>query len=110
MSTQNEKSSAGISISDSNEQVKEKSTKIQIVPNWQRVLKTYSFWVMVASVLLSFIEQVLPYMGLVEPMMTGTAYGITMFVLNVSAILFRMIKQRKLWEYPIKEESKDGVS
>ena len=71
--------------------------KLQIIPNWRKVLLTYSFWTMVASILLSFVEQVLPYLGLIEPTMSTTAYGITVFCLNLSAVIFRMIKQKKLW-------------
>lgn len=74
------------------------SKKLQIIPNWRKVLLTYSFWTMIASILLSFIEQVLPYLGLIEPTMSTTAYGITVFCLNLSAVIFRMIKQKKLWK------------
>lgn len=73
--------------------------KLEIIPNWRHVLMTYSFWTMVASVLLSLVEQVLPFLGLLEPTMSTTVYGITMFCLNVSAVVFRMIKQRKLWVF-----------
>ena len=73
--------------------------KLAVVPNWRKVLKTWSFWCYVSSVLLTFIEQILPVMGLLEPTMTVQTYGLIMFGLNASGILFRFIKQRKLWTY-----------
>lgn len=81
-------------------------TKIVLVPNWKKVLKTYSFWIGIASVLLTLLEQVLPFVGLLEPTMSAATYGITMFVLNVSAVVFRMIKQKKLW---LPDEEKPNV-
>lgn len=82
--------------------------KVELVPNWRKVLFTYSFWTMVASVVLSFIEQVLPFFGLLEPTMSTAAYGITLFCLNLSAVIFRMIKQKKLWSIP-EEQANDQV-
>lgn len=73
--------------------------KLTVVPNWRKVLKTWSFWCYVASVLLTFIEQILPYMGMLEPTMTVQTYGLVMFALNGSGILFRFIKQKRLWTY-----------
>jgi len=73
--------------------------KLTVVPNWRKVLKTWSFWCYVASVLLTFIEQILPYMGLLEPTMTVQTYGLLIFGLNASGILFRFIKQKRLWSY-----------
>jgi hypothetical protein len=72
-------------------------TKLTIVPNWRKVLKTYSFWTTIASALLSLVEIILPFFSLLEPTMSVATYGICMFVLNVSAALFRLIKQHKLW-------------
>ena len=75
------------------------SKKLTVVPNWRKVLKTWSFWCYVASVLLTFIEQILPFMGLLEPTMTTQTYGLVMFALNASGIFFRFIKQKRLWTY-----------
>lgn len=72
-------------------------TKLQLVPNWSKVLRTYSFWIMVASALLSLVEVILPFFSLLEPTMSVATYGICMFTLNVSAAVFRLIKQHKLW-------------
>lgn len=77
-------------------------TKLQLVPNWKKVLRTYSFWVMVASALLTLVEIVLPFFSLLEPTMSVSAYGVCTFVLNVSAPILRLIKQHKLW--PQEEE------
>lgn len=81
-----------------------KDKKLQVVPNWKQVLFTYSFWTNIASVLLTLVEQILPFFGLLEPTMSVATYGICMFCLNVSAVVFRMIKQKKLWQT---EEPKD---
>lgn len=72
-------------------------TKLSLVPNWSKVIRTYSFWIMVASALLSLVEVILPFFSLLEPTMSVAAYGVSMFVLNVSAAVFRLIKQHKLW-------------
>lgn len=80
-------------------------TKLTLVPNWKKVLKTYSFWTTVLSALLSLVEIILPFFSLLEPTMSVAAYGTSMFVLNVSAAIFRMIKQHKLWQ----PEDKDNV-
>lgn len=82
------------------------STKITLVPNWRKVLKTYSFWTTVVSALLSLVEVILPFFSLLEPTMSVATYGVCMFTLNVSAAVFRMIKQHKLWQ---PEEDKDNV-
>lgn len=81
-----------------------KQIKGRVVPNWRQVLFTYSFWTNIASVLLTLIEQILPFFGMLEPTMSVATYGICMFCLNVSAVVFRMIKQKKLWQ---KEDSGD---
>lgn len=79
-------------------------TKLQIVPNWKSVFFTWSFCFHFASVLLTFIEQLLPYVGLLESTMTPHTYAILMFVLNGLGLLSRFIKQRNLWAYqPPKE-------
>lgn len=80
-------------------------TKLTLVPNWRKVLKTYSFWTTIASALLSLVEVVLPFFSLLEPTMSVATFGICMFTLNVSAAVFRMIKQHKLWQ---PEEGKDA--
>lgn len=70
---------------------------LTIVPNWRKVLLTYSFWIGVVSILLTLVEQILPFVGLLEPTMSAATYGIVMFCLNVSAVVFRLVKQHKLW-------------
>lgn len=80
-------------------------TKLTIVPNWRKVLKTYSFWTTVASALLGLVEVILPFFSLLEPTMSVATFGICMFTLNVSAAVFRMIKQHKLWP---SEDASDG--
>lgn len=72
-------------------------TKLTLVPNWSKVLRTYSFWIMIASALLSLVEVILPFFSLLEPTMSVATYGVCMFTLNVSAAVFRLIKQHKLW-------------
>lgn len=79
--------------------------KLEVVPNWKSVLLTYSFWTMVVSVLLSFVEQILPFFGLLEPTMSVATYGITVFCLNLSAVIFRLIKQKSLWKIPTQSDS-----
>lgn len=79
--------------------------KLQLVPNWKKVLFTYSFWTNILSVILTLIEVILPFFRLLEPMLTPAIYGVCMFTLNVSAAVFRLIKQKKLWP---SEDASDG--
>lgn len=85
-------------------------TKVQLVPNWRKVLKTYSFWINVSSVILTFITVILPYVGFLQPVLTVGQYGWLMFILNASAALARIIKQKKLWDYDGSEDKSDGNS
>jgi len=84
--------------------------KISVVPNWRKVLKTYSFWINVSSVVLTFITVILPYVGFLQPVLTVGQYGWMMFILNASAALARMIKQRKFWDGDVPKETGDGNS
>lgn len=77
--------------------VSSQDKKLQIVPNWRKVLFTYSFWTNILSVILTLVEVILPFFGMLEPMLTPAVYGAAMFTLNVSAAVFRLIKQKKLW-------------
>jgi len=81
-------------------------TKLAVVPNWKSVLKTYSFWFYVSSILLTLIDQILPLLSTIEPLMTGSTYVIVVFVLNSLGVVSRFIQQRKLWQY-VPEERKD---
>lgn len=81
--------------------------KLEIVPNWSKVFFTWSFAFHALSVLLTFIDQILPFLGLLEPTMTTQTYAVMMFILNGLGLLSRFIKQRKLWEYPVKEDKED---
>lgn len=66
----------------------------KIVDNWKQVLKTYSFLFHTAAVLVTLIDIVLPYMTLIQPIMTTTTYGCVMFGLNVCGGVGRFIKQQ----------------
>lgn len=83
--------------------------KLQLVPNWKQVFLTWSFAFHALSILLTFIDQILPFFSLLEPTMSVQAYAICMFVLNMAGVASRFIKQKKLWVYPL-EEPKDGSS
>ena len=73
--------------------------KLEIVPNYKSVFYTWSFWLHCSSVILTFIEQILPFFSLLEPTMTVQTYSICMFVLNGLGLLSRFIKQKSLWQY-----------
>lgn len=73
---------------------------VKVVPNWKRVFFTWSFWFHIASVLLTFIDQILPFVGLLEPTMATQTYAILMFTLNALGLLSRFIKQKNLWQLP----------
>lgn len=83
---------------------KEKCKKqLKLVSNWRKQFFTYSFWMYVAAVLLTLVEQILPFMGLLEPTMSTATYGILVFCLNLLGILLRFVKQPNL--YPEKDQS-----
>lgn len=96
-----------ITIPETAEIVKEKVSKVSIVPQWRRIFLTWSFWLHMGSVILTFIDQLLPFLGLLEPTMTTQTYALLMFTFNGLGLFARFIKQRKLWEY--KPEDKDNV-
>ena len=73
--------------------------KLEIIPNWKSVFFTWSFYFHCGSVILTFIEQILPFVGLLEPTMTTQTYAILMFVLNGLGLFSRFIKQKSLWQY-----------
>ena len=76
-----------------------KPKNLTVVPNWKSVLYTWSFWFHCGSVILTFIEQILPFFSLLEPTMTTQTYAVCMFVLNGLGLLSRFIKQKSLWAY-----------
>lgn len=75
-------------------------SKVALVPNWRKVFFTWSFAFHSLSVLLTFIDQILPFVGLLEPTMTTQTYAILMFSLNALGLLSRFIKQKNLWQLP----------
>nr|DAH57206.1 MAG TPA: holin [Caudoviricetes sp.] len=77
---------------------------VKVVPHWRKVLKTYSFWLYLSAIVLTFVEQILPLMGLIEPLMTGTTYALIVFGLNFLGVITRFVQQRKLWEYPTEKQ------
>lgn len=77
---------------------------VKVVPHWRQVFKTYSFWLYLSAIVLTFVEQILPLMGLIEPLMTGTTYALIVFGLNFLGVCARFIQQRKLWEYPAEKQ------
>ena len=77
--------------------------KVKVVPHWRTVLKTYSFWFYLSAIVLTFVEQILPLMGLIEPLMTGTTYAVIVFSLNLLGVIARFIQQKKLWSYPAED-------
>lgn len=81
--------------------------KVKVVPHWRTVLKTYSFWFYLSAIVLTFVEQILPLMGLIEPLMTGTTYAVIVFSLNLLGVIARFIQQKKLWFPPGIGEDKE---
>lgn len=81
--------------------------KVELMPNWRRIFFTYSFWLTTASVVLTLINIVLPYMGFLQPFLSTAMYGWSMFGLNVCAGIAKFIKQGKLSQYPVKEQDDD---
>lgn len=84
--------------------------KIQIVPNWKKVFLTWSFAFHALSVVLTFVDQLLPFFNLLQPVLSDNQYAIWMFILNGLGLLSRFIKQHKLWEYPPHKEEHENDS
>lgn len=100
-----------VNIHEDAKKVKSNKQILKIVPHWKRVLKTYSFWFYISAIILTFVEQVLPILGIIEPMMTGTTYAIMVFTLNLFGVIARFIQQKSLWQLPedLKEPKDDQV-
>jgi len=75
------------------------ATKLSVVPNWRSVLKTYSFYFYISSILITLIDQILPLLGMIEPLMTGSTYVLVVFTLNLLGVIARFIQQKRLWVY-----------
>jgi len=76
---------------------KEKCNKqLKLVSNWRKQFFTYSFWLNIASVVLTGVNIVLPFMGFLQPILSIEVYGWAMFLLNVGAGISKFIKQEKL--------------
>lgn len=73
--------------------------KLTVVPNWKKIFLTWSFWFHIASVLLTLVDQILPFVGLLEPTMTTQTYALVMFTLNALGVVSRFIRQKKLWTF-----------
>lgn len=89
-----------VTIPESVEVVKEKVSKLEVVPNWKKIFLTWSFAFHLFSIVLTFVDQLLPFFGLLEPTMSTNTYAVSMFCLNALGLFSRFIKQKKLWEYP----------
>ncbi len=89
---------------------KEKCKKtLSVVDNWKRVFFTYSFWLNIFSVVLTAANIVLPFMGLLQPILSVEVYGWAMFTLNVAAATSKFIKQEKLANDKEKEDAQDST-
>jgi len=84
--------------------------KLSFVPNWRKVLKTYSFWISVASAVLTLIGVIMPFMGFLQPVLSMEHYAYAMFTMSSLAAMARVIKQRKLWDYDPEQENSDDNS
>lgn len=73
--------------------------KLVVVPNWKKIFLTWSFWFHITSVLLTLVDQILPFVGLLEPTMTTQTYALVMFTLNALGVVSRFIRQKKLWTF-----------
>jgi len=102
-----EKPTEELTIPQSAEIVKEKVSKVSVVSNWKKIFLTWSFWLHMCSVVLTFVDQLLPLLGMLEPTMTTQTYALLMFSFNALGLLARFVKQRKLWEYKITEEPRE---
>lgn len=97
-----------LTIPQTVEIVKDASKKIELVPQWQKIFRTWSFYLHGLSVVLTFFAQLLPYMGLLQPVMDDKTYAISMFLLNAAGLGAKFIKQKNLWEYPDQEKQDDN--
>ncbi len=74
----------------------EKKENKVLVKHWTLIFRTWSFWLYVASALLTLAEQVLPFFNILQPILSEKEYLLGMFCLNVAAILSKFIKQENL--------------
>ena len=77
--------------------------QLKLVSNWRKQFFTYSFWLNIASIVLTAANIVLPFMGMLQPVLSIEVYGWSMFLLNVAAATSKFIKQEEL----VKKEKED---
>lgn len=83
------------------------SPKLTVVPNWKKIFWTWSFAFHSLSVVLTFVDQLLPFLNILQPVLSDNQYAVAMFVLNGLGLLSRFIKQKSLWEYHPDQEKQD---
>ena len=66
---------------------------MKLEDDYKHLHKSYTIIIAVIAILISMIEVILPTMGLLQPFLTETQYGITMFVLTVMTAIGRYINQ-----------------
>lgn len=86
------------------------TNKLQVVPNWRKVIRTYSFWISISSAVLTMVGVILPFMGFLQPVLSMEHYAWAMFTLSSSAALARVIKQQKFWVGDVPKELLDDKS
>lgn len=83
--------------------------QLKLVSNWRKQFFTYSFWLNIASIVLTAANIVLPFMGMLQPVLSIEVYGWSMFLLNVAAATSKFIKQEKLANDKEKEDDQDST-
>lgn len=78
--------------------------KLQLAPNWEKLHKSFTVILSFLAATLSFVEVVLPHMGLIQPFLDPATYGFLMFSMSVSIGIGRYIKQECLQQKENKDE------
>jgi hypothetical protein len=64
-----------------------------LVSNWKTLHKSFTVILSVIASIIGLIEVVLPHLGMLQPFLDPTTYGILMFGLTVSIAIGRYINQ-----------------
>lgn len=72
--------------------------KPRLANNWKKLHKSFTVIMSFLGILLSVVEIILPQMGLIQPFLDPTTYGILMFSMTVAIGIGRYIQQDCLRE------------
>lgn len=72
--------------------------KLKLASNWKKLHKSFTVLLGLAGSVVGLIEVILPQMGIIQPFMEPSTYGMIMFGMSVAVAVGRYIQQDCLKE------------